>query len=84
MDDKKLERDLWPLSTDIGGLFLDDARLDNLLYGHLLPHKEGTGAQVKRIMLGVPEYLGAQIQMEFDLPDSTAVADACGIIVHKR
>ena len=35
-------------------------------------------------MLGVPEYLGVQIQMQFDLPDSTEVADACGVILHKR
>jgi hypothetical protein len=62
----------------------DDGDLDDLLYGHVLRHKEGTNAQVRRIMLGVPEYLGAQIQMQFDLPDSTEVADACGVILHKR
>lgn len=84
LDDRKLQADLWPKSTDHSGVFLDDIRLDNLLYGHLLGHKEGTGPQVRRIMLGVPEYLAIQIQMQFDLPDSTEVADACGVILHKR
>lgn len=84
LDDEKLQSDWWPKSTDHSGVFLDDIRLDNLLYGHLLGHKEGTGPQIRRIMLGVPEYLAVQIQMEFDLPDSTEVADACGVILHKR
>jgi hypothetical protein len=84
LDDKKLQPDLWPKSTDHSGVFVDDIRLDNLLYGHLLGHKEGTGPQVRRIILGVPEYLATQIQMQFDLPDSTEVADACGVILHKR
>lgn len=84
LDDKKLQSEWWPKSTDHSGVFLDDVRLDNLLYGHLLWHKEGTGPQITRIMLGVPEYLAVQIQMEFDLPDSTEVANACGVILHKR
>jgi len=84
LDDKTLQPDLWGVSTDRSGVFLDNVRLDNLLYGHLLLHKEGTSAQVRRIMLGVPEYLAAQIQMQFDLPDSTEVADACGVILHRR
>jgi hypothetical protein len=51
--------------------------------GHVLTHKEGTGPQVQKIIVGVKEYLGSQIQMEFELPDSTDVADACGLIAHK-
>jgi hypothetical protein len=46
-------------------------------------HKENTSPQVRNIVLGVPEYLGGEIEMKFDLPDSTEVADACGIILHK-
>ena len=33
LDDKKLQADFWPKSTDHSGVFLDDLRLDNLLYG---------------------------------------------------
>jgi hypothetical protein len=82
LDDKKLQSDFWNVSTDRSGVFVDD--LDNLLYGHFLPHREGTNAQIRRIMLGVPEYLAVQIQMQFDLPDSTDVAEACGAIMYKR
>jgi hypothetical protein len=84
LDDKELKSPYWRVSTDHSGILFDDGDLDDLLYGHVLRHKEGTNAQVRRIMLGVPEYLGAQIQMQFDLPDSTEVADACGVILHKR
>jgi hypothetical protein len=35
-------------------------------------------------MIGVPEYLGAQIQMQFDLPDSTEVMGARGLVLHKK
>ena len=84
LDDKELKSPYWRVSTDHSGILFDDGDLDDLLYGHVLRHKEGTNAQVRRIMLGVPEYLGGQIQMQFDLPDSTEVADACGVILHKR
>ena len=84
LDDKELKSPYWRVSTDHSGILFDDGDLDDLLYGHILRHKEGTNAQVRRIMLGVPEYLGGQIQMQFDLPDSTEVADACGVILHKR
>jgi hypothetical protein len=84
LDDKKPQSDSWGVNTDQSAVLLTDISLDTLLFGHSLPHKEGTNAQVRRIILGVAEYLGAQIQMQFDLPDSTEVADACGVIVHKR
>ena len=89
LDDKKLQNDAWPVSTDRTGVFLNrpfcaDCTLANLLYGHILPHKEGSGPQVNKLIIGVPEYLAAQIQMQFDFPDSTEVAEACGIITHKQ
>ena len=84
-DDMKLQPNCWGPSTDRSAVFLSDIDLNNLLYGHLMPHKEWTSnTQVRKIILGVSEYLAAQIQMQFDLPDSTAIADACGVIEHKR
>jgi hypothetical protein len=88
LDDKKLQSDFWPVSTDYSGIFLNEpacgfCNLANVLYGHGFPHKEGTGPQVRKVIIGVPEYLAIQIQMQFDLPDSTEVAEACGIITHK-
>ena len=84
LDNKELKSLYWRVSTDHSGILFDDGDLDDLLYGHVLRHKEGTNAQIQRIMLGVPEYLAAQIQMQFDFPDSTEVAEACGIITHKN
>jgi hypothetical protein len=89
LDDKKLQGDLWPISTDLTGVFLNRpycgfCTLANLLYGHSLPHKEGSGPQVRKVVIGVPEAFAAQIQMQFDFPDSTEVAEACGIITHKK
>lgn len=55
----------------------------NLLYAHHLYHKENTNPQVRKVVLGVNEYLGGEIVMQFDFPDSTEVADACGVIWHK-
>jgi len=89
LDGKKLQTDSWEVISDHSGILLNrpfcgDCNLNNLLYGHVLPHKEGTNPQVRRIILGVSEYLAGQIQMQFDLPDSTEVANACGVIEHKR
>jgi hypothetical protein len=89
LDDKKVQGDLWPMSTDLTGVFLNKpycgfCTLANLLYGHSLPHKEGSGPQVRKAVIGVPEAFAAQIQIQFDFPDSTEVAEACGIITHKR
>jgi hypothetical protein len=55
-----------------------------LLYGHVGWHTDGKGEQVRKLLLDVPEYLGTQVQVQFDFPESTEVADACGLIAHKR
>lgn len=88
LDDKKLQSDEWAISNDRKGMFLNellcgDCNVNILLFGHFLPHKEGSNPQVRRIVMGVREYLGDGIQLEFDLPDSSDVAEACGVIVHK-
>jgi hypothetical protein len=51
LDDKKIQQDCWDRSTDLSGVFMDDVRLNNLLYGHLMPHKEATTPQVRRIAI---------------------------------
>jgi hypothetical protein len=92
LDDGKIQSAQWTRSTDFSSIFLkrqyafagsgyDD--FANLLYGHMTYHKENTNPQVKKILFDVPEYLGGEVVMQFDLPDSIAVAEACGIIWHK-
>lgn len=84
LDDGKLQNSDWASSTDGAGAFFTFADFANLLYGHLLPHKENTNSPVRKVMLGVPEYLGSEIEVEFDMPESNDVADSCGVIVHKK
>jgi hypothetical protein len=45
----------------------------------MLPHKEGTNPPVRKIIIGVPKYLGAEVQVEFTMPDSSEVAETCGV-----
>ena len=84
LDDKKINDELWQPSTDFGGAFFSERDLDNLLYGHVLPHKEGTGDPVHKVVIAADEHLAAQVVAQFDMPDPTAVADTCGVIWHKR
>jgi hypothetical protein len=84
LDDGKLQTYSWSHSTDFSSLFFGDMDLDILLYGHFLPHKENTNPQVRKVVLGVPEFLGGEVVMQFDMPDSSEVGDSCGVIWHKR
>jgi hypothetical protein len=93
-DEKKIQRDDWQPGTNYSALFLDfesgfihnkgELRLNQLFYGHDVIHVEGKGEQVRKIVISVPEYLGGDVVMQFDLPDLTTVADSCGLIEHKR
>jgi len=89
-DEKKVQEAEWYHTSDFASLYIaseyggKDIEVNNLLYGHMLTHKEGTGDQVHKLVVSVPEFLGGDVVMQFDLPDLTAVADSCGLIVHKR
>jgi hypothetical protein len=94
LDDGKIQRAWWGHSTNFSaiyfyvpsaGLFAGSGygEFANLLYAHEMYHKEDTNPQVQKVLIDVPEYLGGEVVMQFDLPDSTAVADTCGIIWHK-
>ena len=52
-----------------------------MLYGHFMPHTEDTTPPVSTIILGVPEYMGAQVQVEFDMPNPEEVGESCGIVI---
>lgn len=84
LDDKKVQAELWQPSTDFGGAFFSNLDLNNLLYGHVFPHKEGTGDPVRKLVIAANEYLALQVVAQFDMPDPTPVAEACGVIFHKR
>lgn len=84
LDDGKLQNIDWASSTDGAGAFFTFADFANLLYGHMLPHKENTSPPVRKLILGVPEYLGSDIEVQFDMPEPNDVADSCGVLVHKK
>lgn len=83
LDDGKLKDAFWSHSTDYSSVFFDNLEFNDLLYGHLLPHKENTGPQPRKLVIGLQEYLGPEVVMQFDLPDCTEVAETCGAIWHK-
>jgi hypothetical protein len=84
LDEGKVQSAHWTQSTDGSGAFFESVEFNNLLYGHMLPHKEGTNPPVRKVIIGVPEYLGAEVQVEFAMPDSSDVAETCGVLWHKK
>jgi hypothetical protein len=83
LDDSKVHEEPWGQSTDYSAIFLGETELDTILYGHFMPHKENTSPPVKKLVVAFDEYLGGEIVMQFDMPDPTEVAEACGAIWHK-
>ena len=84
LDDGKMHKELWGVGTDGTAIFPPTIELNTVLYGHFLPHKEGTNDPVHKLVMGVDEYLGAEIVMQFDMPDPTEMADACGLLIRKK
>jgi hypothetical protein len=60
-------------STDYQAIAFDALFLNNILWGHILPHKPGTGAPVRKLVVAVQEHLGSRIVMQFDMPDPAVV-----------
>lgn len=93
LDDGKLQTARWGRSTNFSAIFFSHPTcslcgsgydvLANLLYGHATYHKENTSPQVRKVVIGISEFLGGEVVMQFDMPDATEVAEACGIILHK-
>jgi hypothetical protein len=83
LDDRKVQSKDWRRSTDGQGAFFSDLDFSNLLYGHEIPHKLGKGDQVRKIIVGIPEYLAVDVVMQFDMPDASEIGDACGAVWSK-
>lgn len=94
LDNGKLQTEQWGRSTDFSAIFFSHPTCPlcgsgydifaNLLFGHAMYHKENTNPQVRKVVIGVSEFLGGEVVMQFDMPDATEVAEACGIILHKN
>lgn len=84
LDDGKIKQEYWSPSTDGTGAFFKDVTLNTLLYGHFLPHKPNTSPPVRKVVIGINEYLASEVVVQFDMPDPREVADACGGLYHNR
>jgi len=84
LDDGKLQHTNWNESTNGTGAFFNDIEFNTLLYGDFIPHKENTNPPVRKVLIGVPQYLGTQIQVQFEMPEPSVVGEVCGVVVHKK
>ncbi len=84
LDDGKLQSRNWDHSKDYSAVFFGDLDFGTILYGHMLIHKENTSPQVRKFVIGVSQFLDSDVVIQFDFPESTEVADACGAIWHKK
>jgi hypothetical protein len=84
LDEGKLQTENWNTSTDRSAAFFGSITLNNLLYGHIYRHKENTTEQVRKAIIGLDETFAGEVQIQFDMPDATGVAEACGVVLHKR
>jgi len=83
LDDGKLQSRNWDHSKDYSAVFFGEVDFWTILYGHMLIHKENTSPQVRKLVIGVSQFLDSDVVIQFDFPESTEVADACGAILHK-
>jgi hypothetical protein len=88
LDDGKIHAEYLYPSTDFKAISLKapgcgECVLNDFFYGHQISHKEGTSPQVRKIVVNIPEFKGGDVVIQFDLPDVTEVARACGVTYHK-
>jgi hypothetical protein len=84
LDDGKMHNEIWDISDDGRELFLPEIEFNTVLYGHFTKHKEGTNEPVHKLVLGVNEHRGGEVVIQFDMPDPTEMADACGALIRKK
>ena len=84
LDEGKLQTENWRTSTDRSAAFFGTMTLNTLLYGHFLQHKDGTNGQIRKVIIGINEAFAREMQIEFSMPDVTDVAEACGVVIHKK
>jgi hypothetical protein len=85
IDGGKVQPDIgWVPSTDGLSVFFPELSFNNFLYGHIMKHKENTSGPARKVVLGIDEFMGGEIVMQFDMPDPSRIADECGVIVRKK
>ncbi len=83
-DDKKPGTSYWEITNNSRALSLDATQLSELLTGHLMGTEKDWSHPVRRLIFGVVEFGGNEIEMQFYTPDAEAdapLALACGLEV---
>jgi hypothetical protein len=65
-------------------MFFMGETLTDFLYGHALKHKSAPPPPVKKLTMQLFDIAGSQVVVQFDLPDPTTLADACGVTEPKK
>jgi hypothetical protein len=68
------------LSNDLSSVFFSEPDLTQFLYGHIFKNKIDAGRPVRKLIIVMTEHLGRSIVMQFDMPDPTEPARACGLL----
>jgi hypothetical protein len=71
LDNGKMRSEEWQPGTDRNSVSIPTNMLKNLLHAHT-------------VLINVDENQAAEVSMQFDIPDSTQVGEACGVDVHKK
>ena len=84
LNDGKLQEDWWQLTADQAHLrFVGFGGQDSVahsLLGHVIPHHRRGDLDLGKIIIGVNEFQGREVVMEFDLPESDDLAESCGTV----
>lgn len=88
LDDGKIHEEfLYPSTTykalSLQPQFCGFCVVDDFLYGHQMAHKADSSPQIKKVLISLPEFLGSDVVIQFDMPDAREVADVCGVTYHK-
>lgn len=71
LDEGKTRQDQWSPDEDKTSTSFPKNALKEMLRAH-------------SVLITVNEGLGAEVAMQFDIPDPTQVAEACGMVAHKK
>jgi hypothetical protein len=83
LDGGKIHHSVQGHSTNYSAVALDSLVVSDFFYGHMFEHKPNTSPQIQKVVVSVPEYLGGDVVIQFDLGDVTEVAKTCGILLTK-
>lgn len=82
VDGRNLATEGWAHANNDSGVVFDDGDFHTMLFGHPLERHADTNPQVRSLTITVNGARGGAIEMQFKLPESSEVAEACGLIWH--